>query len=241
MGEEVTITIAPAGHDQLRALAADGTYLGGAIRAYAIGSRGQRPWWNVQVDGVTTEVNDKAAARVELRRRAAGSIGEMPAISVMLPWAWALRTWLPGAKRVENRPKRIHPQYVGHQIAIHASGGWDRGGAADQRIRDLWYGRPEDDRGPLSATDFTYLFRKVGAVGTLADCHQAHTFDGVTCCAPWGQPYPAWHCVFTDMVRLPRPVLAVGSLLLPWSLPAAETTAVREQLTEIAEAERVEP
>jgi hypothetical protein len=227
------IQIASASHDVL-AVFVDGTYLGGARRAYAIGSRGQRPWWTVQVGGVTTEVNNKADARIELRRLAASILGEMPAISVRLPWAWALRTWLPGAKRVENRGKRIPPQYVGHQIAIHASGGWDRDGAADQRIRTLWYGRPEDDRGPLDATDFSYMFRKVIAVGTLADCHQAYAVNGVTCCPPWGQPHHsgkvAWHYVFTDMVRLPRPVAAVGSLLLPWSLPADLATLVRNQL-----------
>ncbi len=228
-----TIQIVPVGHDVLSAFTADGTYLGGARRAYAVGSRGQRPWWNIQLGGVETEVTKKAEARIELRRLAANAIGEMPAISVMLPWTAALRA---GVKPVENRTKRIPPQYIGHRIAIHASGGWDRSGAASELIRSWWYGRPEDDRGPLSATDFSLMFRKVLAVGTLEDCHQARTFGGVPCCQPWGQLWPAWHCVFTDMVALKEPVWAVGSLLLPWSLPAAETALVRQQ---IAEAESV--
>ncbi len=212
----------------LRAFAADGTYLGGARREYAIGSRGQRPWWDIRVGNIVTDANSKADARVELRRLAAGLLGEMPAITVRLPWADALRA---GVKLVENRSKRIPPQYIGCQIAIHASAAFDPNGAADERIRNWWWGRPEDDRGPVDATNFSYLFRKVVSVGTLVDCHQATSSHGVTCCQPWGQLYPAWHCVFTDMVALNDPVPASGSLLLPWSLPADVTTLVRRQLS----------
>ncbi len=153
----------------------------------------------------------------------------LPAITVRLPWAAALRC---GVKPVENRGKRMPPQYLGQKVAIHASAAWDLSGSLDPLIRNWWWGYP--DRGQLSATDFSAMFRRVVAVGTLADSHQAVTKDGVTCCAPWGQPFHrdkvAWHYVFTDMVPLIEPVLARGCLLLPWQLPADASEEVHRQL-----------
>lgn len=75
--------------------------------------------------------------------------------------------------------------------------------------------------------------------GTLVDCHQAVTAGADVCCAPWGQAFhkpgkPAWHYVFTDMVVLPEPIQAKGSLLLPWMMPADVSALVRQQLMEVA-------
>lgn len=159
---------------------------------------------------------------------------QMPAITVRLPWAAAQRS---GAKLVENRGKRIPAQYIGQQIGIHASAEYDRPATWDTRILSWWWGPDRFD--PVDATNFTLLFRKVIAVGTLVGCHQAVTVQAHACCAPWGQTFyngkPAWHYVFTDMVALPEPVLAKGSLLLPWMMPDDVTAQVRRQLPQPAE------
>lgn len=138
----------------------------------------------------------------------------MKAITVRQPWARCVAI---GAKNVENRGRAT--AYRG-PLAIHAAKAPDVAGDRDERVRRL-YG--EDPR----------LGAPVGAVATLADCHQASPI-WPTCCGEWAEPLyggkPAWHLVLEGAVLLDHPVYARGEVRVPWELPEDVAVKVQAQL-----------
>jgi len=161
----------------------------------------------------------------------------MLAMTVRLPWAAAQRA---GEKRVENRGGRAGKaaaRHVGEDIAVHAAATWCRIGAADQRIRDWYWGPHSRLNGqPLDAVDFGPMFRQVLAVASLVDVHEAEQPQApdVTCCGPWGDRLyngaPAWHLVLGSVHPVWRRRPAVGRQSVLWPLPAEIAAAVIEEV-----------
>lgn len=155
------------------------------------------------------------------------SAGVRRAITVQLPWAAAIAA---GEKLIENRSRAIAPRHVGTRVAIHAGAGWSKEGAADPRIRRWWWGPDRNPNAILDATDFSYYFRQVIAVATVADCHIRTPQGGIWCCSPWGEGFyvngkPAFHIVLADVVRVGPLGPVRGSLSVPWILPDQITDA----------------
>jgi hypothetical protein len=153
------------------------------------------------------------------------------AITIRLPYAAAIRA---SAKLVENRGRPIHDRHIGERVAIHAAATWSKEGGADPRIRQWWWGPGCREVVP---TDFSFMFRKVIAVATIAGCHEAQwpRVPMEACCAPWGDSWysgkPAWHIVLADVVALDEPVGPVrGQLSVPWNLPDDVAAQVAEQI-----------
>ncbi len=149
----------------------------------------------------------------------------MNAITVRLPYAAAIRA---GAKLVENRGKPIPEKHIGTRVAIHAAAAWSKEGGTDPRILDWWWGKGRHPDWRLDATEFSYMFRRVVAVATIAGCHRAAwpLNETLTCCKPFGdrrygpRGEAAWHIELTDVVGLYMPVGPVrGALNVPWALP----------------------
>ncbi len=164
----------------------------------------------------------------------------MNAITVRLPYAAAIRS---GVKQVENRGRPIHDKHVGSLVGIHAAAAWHKEGGEDPRILDWWWGKHRTSAHRLDATEFTYMFRKVVAVATIAGCHQAAwpLNEERTCCQPWGERRygpngePAWHIELTNIVGLYMPVGPVrGALNVPWTLPDDVAALVRAQAEDAA-------
>jgi hypothetical protein len=167
----------------------------------------------------------------------------MNAITVKLPWAAAIRAdvFPDRAKTVENRGQRVADRHIGQRLAIHAGAAWDKNGAADERVRQWWWGRDDGYLPPLVATDFNPLRSKVIAVATLVDCHLSDwpRVPMKACCAPWGDTWyhsrkQAWHLVLADVVALPEPVPTRGYLSVPWTLPEDVAAQVAAQLEAVA-------
>jgi hypothetical protein len=143
--------------------------------------------------------------------------GALRCITVRLPWAAAI---MAGVKTVENRTRST--SYRG-PVGIHAAApsGWSVAGAMDPRIRAWWHGSTSRH---ISSHDMPSMFRRILAVADLVDCHQ-----GVACCRPWGD-LDARHLVLANIRPLPEPVVARGSLALPWTAPDDVARAVWEQI-----------
>lgn len=148
----------------------------------------------------------------------------MKAISIRQPYASAIASDHPLAKRVENRGRRC--TYRG-PLAIHASLTADVAADHDWRILRV---RGDDPRlhAPVGA---------VIAVADLVDCHEATLARDLlaeACCAPWGERHyrgrPAWHLVLANVRVLDRPVSAKGQLAVPWTLPNDVAEQVHQQI-----------
>jgi hypothetical protein len=145
-------------------------------------------------------------------------MGEMRALTVKQPWAWAIAA---GKKPVENR---TWP--TGHRgmVAIHAGKMPDRAALADR-----------DRRSPLSRaiawhtrlwTPPEYVYGAVIAVAEVTDCHDGAAEQGE--CSEWADRWQ-WHWVLANVRPLAEPVPCRGMLSL-WRLPDDVEKAVREQL-----------
>ena len=150
--------------------------------------------------------------------------GEMRALTVRQPWAWAIATQ---GKTVENRTWKT--AYRG-LIAVHAgTSGEDMDtvlpvGSADRRFRAI-YAKVKLSRA-MAPEAVHLLGGRVVAVAELAGCHD----DCPGTCSPWavrGQ----YHWNLWDIHPLPDPVPCKGMLGL-WRLPDDVEKAVRAQLGE---------
>lgn len=150
--------------------------------------------------------------------------GEIRALSVRQPYAWAIAI---GAKPVENRT--FGTRYRG-LLAIHASKVADRAALGTPLILEAIADRGfVIDEGPSS-------LGAVVAVAELYGIHHAHDCmapvpgpvptSGLTGCSPWAM-YGQWHWQLRDVRPLPVPVPCKGRLGL-WWLPVAAEKAVRE-------------
>jgi hypothetical protein len=134
------------------------------------------------------------------------------AITIRQPWAHLIAA---GVKDVENRSRNWSHR---GRIAVHAGQTDDRAAVGDGRVR-----------GSLGLSWPAMPHGRVLAVVTLADCHRA---EAGCCNSQWANPAPGFHLVLTDVVRLPRPIPAVGQLGL-WQLPTAVLVELGRQLREI--------
>ena len=141
--------------------------------------------------------------------------GEMRALSVRQPWAWAIAC---AGKTAENRTRST--RYRG-LLAIHASKTIYARDLDDPRILEAVAGKDfEIDEGPSS-------LGAVVAVAELTDCHDATYAEGCSC-SPWANPR-SWHWLLKDARPLADPVPCKGALGL-WRLPDEVEKAVRAQL-----------
>lgn len=166
----------------------------------------------------------------------------MKALTVKLPWSWAIYV---GAKLVENRSQ---PTRYRGPLAIHAGAGWSERGAADPRVLAEWRKAAWDKLamadGALDATSFAIYFRRVLAVADLVDCHEAQPLprlDGThgCCCEPWGEARyvesggrtrtVVFHYVLENVRRIPNPPEYRGRLGL-WNVPEEVAAQVTQQL-----------
>lgn len=132
----------------------------------------------------------------------------MKALTIKQPWCDAI---VHGEKRIENRGWTPWPAIIGERILVHA-------GAADDRRAVLCRGRDWPNQRGL-----------ILAVATVVGYHAANT-TGPLCCAPWGFP-DAYHWQLADVVALPEPVPAKGSLKF-WTPSADVLAAVYQQMPE---------
>ena len=140
-------------------------------------------------------------------------------ITVRQPWAEAIAA---GLKLVENRSRSV--RYRG-PIGIHAGLRDDPGAWTTKLImgaaKDLTFGTNG------------YAAGAIVALADLVDCHPTRSWD--PCCQPWGEAGGnVHHLVLANVRRLPAPVLARGSLALPWTAPEDAATQVWDQLATVA-------
>jgi hypothetical protein len=168
-------------------------------------------------------------------------MGELRALSVRQPWAWAIAY---GGKRVENRPQKRNYRGV---IAIHSGieldepGFFPRGDAGHaaavefQAIggrsnlwdaRMLWIG---GTRHPGLALGAVIAVAEIAGCHFCAECRSAGTFnDALTLCSPWAAE-GRWHITLANVRPLAEAVPCRGKLGL-WRLPEDTERAVREQV-----------
>ena len=143
-------------------------------------------------------------------------MGEMRALSVQQPWAWAIAA---GKKPIENR---TWPTTYRGLLAIHASKKLDDGALLD-RCSPLaravaWHTR--------LWTPPEYALGAVIAVAEMTGCHDGAMEQGG--CSEWASRWQ-WHWCLTGARCLAEPVPCRGALGL-WRLPEDVEKAIREQL-----------
>lgn len=138
------------------------------------------------------------------------------ALSIKQPWLDAI---LYSGKTTENRTWAPYSQYIGARLLLHSSADPDR------------TARSSHDA-PRELTDnmlrWPFALGAVLGAATLVGCH----LDDGSCCAPWGQrsgDKPVFHWQLADVVALPEPVPAKGSLQF-WTPTPAVLDAVHRQI-----------
>jgi hypothetical protein len=169
--------------------------------------------------------------------------GDVRAITVRQPWAWAIAR---GKKNIENRSQSTKHRGT---LLIHAGQGWSDRGAHDHRIAEAcvstWPAVPGSDPGARAsiaeAIARAGLRREFyagglwsgGAVIAVAQLVDVH--PDAECCRPWGESdyqeasgrrrTVVHHLVLEDVVPLDEPVPARGALGM-WRPPSDVVDAV---------------
>ncbi|NUP23567.1 MAG: ASCH domain-containing protein [Streptomyces sp.] len=134
----------------------------------------------------------------------------MKALTIRQPWADAIAH---GTKLTENRSWKAPVKHTGARILIHAA-------AANDKTAIL---PPEANVGRAFGRIPIAQRSAIIAVATLTGCH----FD-TGCCAPWGMA-DYYHWELADVVALPEPVPAKGSLGF-WTPASGILDAVTAQM-----------
>ena len=172
----------------------------------------------------------------------------LKALTVWQPWAGCIAHL---DKRVENRPWKCPPKYLGTTIAIHAGVGGNDGdgmpwwpGSQEQWASlfattaewDAWRHWHMGGKADLVNWPPKLPLGAVVATAQVTGCHKRDEREGCgdgsyawgAICSRWAQPFQ-WHWELADVQTLAAPVPCRGYQKL-WTLQPADEAAVRAQV-----------
>lgn len=169
-------------------------------------------------------------------------MGEIRALTLKQPWAWAV---VHAGKRVENRSWKPPSQTRWFAIHAGARSGWDDDGEFSPLVRASWEdwcaaqppGTAPHTAAGLFRQSSLITFSAVVALAELDSVHHYNDCAGATGkrCSPWAAA-DQFHWVLRRVHVLSTPVPCAGARQL-WPIPPDVAAAIRAQLPAMSEME----